>query len=76
MKALEILMEILQLQDMSYQVENKIKEVIQELMKPKNCEGCNHEEEKIKLFQYKCLPYPCRECVRQAPDRHEPKETL
>jgi len=42
----------------------------------KSCRFCKYEEEKIKLYQYNCLPYPCRECARCATDRYEQKETL
>ena len=56
-KALEILHEILNMQDINYKVVNKLYDVIdllEEAMKPKTCEGCSNlffdEIEKV----YKC----------------------
>ena len=66
-KALEILKEILDMQDMSYKVENKVLEAIAELeeaMKPKTCEGCKYQNIDIDR---------CDFCKRYYSDQYEPK---
>ena len=76
-KALKILKEILDTQDLSYKVVNNVCDVIKELeeaMKTKTCDGCKFRNN-VKFVQVvdetlEC----CYVCVRQCYDYFEPKD--
>ena len=50
---------------------NRIYQDVEELeaMRPKTCEGCEHE-----MLDADC--FPCSYCIRSYQDRYEPKEKL
>ena len=76
-KALKILKEILDTQDLSYKVVNNVCDVIKELeeaMKTKTCDGCRYGAFGVNGlgFEVECrIGY---NCSRGREDRYEPKD--